>query len=179
MTAARPMPGTVERALFLSLGLIAVLAPLAPLGLAGGLVVPDLLYCLVVGWMVRRPATAPLWAVLLLGLLGDVMLSRPIGLGALGLVLVSEWFRRRGRLFHSSPFPLEWLAATLGFAVLLAGVRVALALVFAPGPTAGMLASYLAATALAYPLVVLGLAWCLKLRAPRPNAFGQPMGRLR
>jgi hypothetical protein len=42
-----------------------------------------------------------------------------------------------------------------------------------------MLASYLAATALAYPLVVLGLAWCLKLRAPRPNPFGQPMGRLR
>ena len=107
------------------------------------------------------------------------MLSRPIGLGALGLVLVSEWFRRWGRLFHSSPFPLEWLAATLGFAALLAGTRLALAIVFAPAPTAAALASYLVGTALAYPLVVLGLAWCLNLRAPRSQSFGQPMGRLR
>ena len=179
MTRAREMPGVVERALFLSLGLLAVLMPLAPLGPAGALVVPDLLYCLAVGWMVRRPATAPLWAVLLLGLFGDVMLSRPIGLGALGLVLVAEWFRRWGRLFHSSPFPLEWLAATVGFAALLAGSRIALALVFAPAPSPGALASYLFATALAYPIAVLGLAWCLNLRAPRSQAFARPMGRLR
>jgi hypothetical protein len=38
---------------------------------------------------------------------------------------------------------------------------------------------YLLATALAYPLVVFGLTWCLNLRAPRSQAFGSPTGRLR
>ncbi len=179
MRSPRPLPALVETTLFLALGLLAVLVPLTPLAPAGGLVVPDVLYCLVIGWMVRRPATAPLWAVVALGLLGDVMLAWPLGLGALGLVLVSEWFRRWGRLFHSSPFPLEWLAATVGFAALLAGCRLALALVFAGGPGTRPLAAFLLATALAYPLVVLGLTWCLGLRAPRSRAFGQPMGRLK
>ncbi|MFO1207826.1 MAG: rod shape-determining protein MreD [Amaricoccus sp.] len=179
MTARRPLPASVALALFLSLGLFAVLAPLAPFAPAGGLVVPDLLYCLVIAWVVRRPATAPLWAVVLLGLFGDLMLARPVGLGALGLVMISEWFRRRGYLFHSAPFPFEWLVAGLGFAAMLAGIRLVLAVTFAGGPGAGVLLSYLVATVLAYPLVVLGIVWCLGLRAPRAQAFGNPPARLR
>ena len=50
---------------------------------------------------------------------------------------------------------------------MLAAMHLALALVFAHPPGAVRLARYLFATTLAYPLVVLGLAWCLRLRAPR------------
>jgi rod shape-determining protein MreD len=179
MTGPRSMPPPVEKAIFLGLGFVAVQAALIPLGLDGLLVPPDLLYGLVVAWIIRRRASAPLWAVLLLGLFADVMLSRPVGLGALALVVVSEWFRRRGRLFHNSPFPLEWLAATIGFAGIMAFMYLVLVLVVAPTPGLAATLRHVTATVLAYPLIVLGLTWCLNLRAPRSQAFGPPMGRLR
>lgn len=174
----RPLPGVAETLLFLGLGVVAVQAALVPLGPGGTLVPPDLLYCLAVAWVIRRPKSAPLWAITGLGLFADVMLSRPIGLGALGLLLASEWFRLHARRFHGSPFPLEWLAAATGFAAVLGGMTLALALVLAPRPGLATLLPYLAATAIAYPLVVLGLTWCLRVRAPGAQRFGNPLGRL-
>ncbi|HVL20663.1 MAG TPA: rod shape-determining protein MreD [Amaricoccus sp.] len=178
MTVPRVLPGGLETPVMVGLGTMAILAVTMPLGPGGELVAPDLLYCLLVAWVVRRPARTPLLAVVALGLLADVLLSRPIGLGALALMLVVEAFRRRAILFHGAPFVLEWAAAVAGFALMLAGMRLALALVFVEPPGVGLLARYLLATAIAYPLVVLGLAWCLRLRAPRA-ASGYRPGRVR
>ena len=52
---------------------------------------------------------------------------------------------------------------TLAFAAVLAGMEVALALVFADGPGFAALARYARHHGLAYPLIVLGLTWCLGL----------------
>jgi rod shape-determining protein MreD len=164
MSAARALPPFVETAILVGLGVVAVEAALIPLGPGGALVAPDLLFGLVVAWVIRRPATAPLWAVLGLGLFADLLMSRPLGLGAVGLLLSSEWFRRRAARFQSGPFPVEWLAVALAFAAVLAAMQVALALVFADGPGFAALARYAIATSLAYPIIVLGLAWCLHLR---------------
>jgi rod shape-determining protein MreD len=179
MSRQRALPPMAERALFVGLGVVAVQAALVPLGTGSTLVAPDLLYGLTIAWVIRRPATAPLWAVLSLGLFADVMLSRPLGLGALGLVLASEWFRLRARRFHGAPFFLEWLAASAAFAAILAGIEIALALVFADRPGAAAMLRYGVTTALAYPLIVFGLTWCLHLRAPRSQAFGAPLRPLR
>ncbi len=178
MNRPRTLPPFTEKLLFLALGVVAVQAALIPLGPGGALVPPDLLYGLTVAWVIRRPATAPIWVVLALGLFADVMLSRPLGLGALGLLLASEWFRHRARRFHGAPFPLEWLAAAAGFAAMLAGMAIAMALVLLDPPGLGTLLHHLLTTALAYPLIVFGLTWCLRLRAPQAHRFGNPLGRL-
>ena len=89
MSAPRPLPPFVEKAIFLGLGAVAVEAALIPLGPGSALLAPDLLFGLVVAWVIRRPATAPLWAIVALGLFADLMMSRPLGLGALGLMLAS------------------------------------------------------------------------------------------
>lgn len=159
------LPAPVETSVVVAIAVAAVVLPLAPLGIDGGLVAPDLLYCLVVAWVVRRPDRAPLAAIVVLGLFADLLLSRPIGLGALALVLAAEAFRARSTLFHSLPFPLEWLASAVGFAVMLAGMTLALELVLATPPAASALARHFLATGLAYPIVVLGLTWCLRIRA--------------
>ena len=180
MNRPRGLPPWAENALLIGLGVVAVQAPLVPLDLAGRLVPPDLLYGLVVAWVTRRPAATPLWIVVALGLFADVMLSRPLGLGALGLVLASEAFRVRAGRFSGVPFPVEWLAATVGFAAMLAGMQIALELVFARPPAIGTLVRHLVATALAYPIVVFGLTWCLGLRAVRGSQrYTVPAGRLR
>ena len=147
------LPLIAEKALLPVLGVVAVYAALVPLGPGSGLVPPDLLYCLVVAWVIRRPASAPLGVVLLLGLFGDLMLSRPPGLGALGLLLASEAFRANRRFFHGVPFLVEWLAATAGFAAMLAGIGLALALTLADPPGLAASLRHVLATALAYPLV--------------------------
>ena len=122
MSRSRRLPASVEKALLVGLGVVAVVAAMTPLAPGGGMVAPDLLYAVIVAWVIRRPAATPLWAVLALGLFADVMLSRPIGLGALGLLFASEFFRARAATFHGVPFPLEWLAAAVVFAAMLAAI---------------------------------------------------------
>jgi rod shape-determining protein MreD len=167
MSTARALPSAAETPVLIGLGVVSVLAVTIPLGPGGALVAPDLLYCLLVAWVIRRPARVPLWAVVALGLFADVMLSRPLGLGALALMLVVEGFRRRALLFHGAPFVIEWVAAVVGFAALLLGMHVALELVLVAPPGLVPSARYLLVTGIAYPLVVLGLTWCLRVRAPR------------
>jgi rod shape-determining protein MreD len=170
----KPLPLAVEKALLLGLGVAAVYAALIPLG--GG-TPPDLLYCLLVAWTVRRPVSSPLWVVVGLGLFGDVMLSRPLGLGALGLMLATEVFRANRTLLQGLPFPVEWLAASLVFAAVLAATQLVLLIALAGHPTAGAAVAYALTTALAYPLVVAGLTLGLRLRAP--GRTDHPLGRPR
>jgi rod shape-determining protein MreD len=179
MSAARPFPAVAETALYLALGLAATIAPLLPLSPGGRLLPPDLPFCLTVAWVVRRPARLPLPAVLVVGLLADLLLSRPLGLGALGLLVVAEAFRHRAHLFWSAPFPLEWLAAGGAFAALLAAEHLALTLVLAEPPGLALSLRHLAATAIAYPLGVLGLVWVAGIRAPSLRDGGHHMPRSR
>ena len=139
-------------------GVVAVLAAMIPLGPGGSLVPPDLLFCLVVAWTLRSPDTVPVWALVVLGLFGDLMLSRPVGLGALGLLLAAEIIRGGANRIRGLPFPAEWLAASVLFAVVLAFMHLALRLVFAEGPPPVDLLRHLVATALAYPVVALAVA---------------------
>lgn len=102
-----------------------------------------------------------------LGLGADLMLSRPVGLGALGLLLAAEAARAESPRLQGGAFLVEWLAVTLGFAGMLAAIALMLRLSFADGPGLPGLLRHLAATGLAYPLVVAGLVWVLGLGAPR------------
>jgi len=146
-------------------GLVAILAAMIPLAPGGALVPPDILWCVVVAFAVRLPGAAPLWLVVMLGLLGDLMLSRPVGLGALALVLSAETMRANARFFRGAPFVIEWLAATVLFASALAGVEAILRLAMTEGPTLGAAARHVVATAIAYPLVVFCLTRLPGLRS--------------
>jgi hypothetical protein len=55
------------------------------------------------------------------------MLSRPVGLGALALLLSAEAMRTKAGLFRGAPFVVEWLAAVALFAVSLLGMIVSTA----------------------------------------------------
>ena len=56
-------------------------------------------------------------------------------------------------------------------------MQLVLELVFAHPPGVAASLKYLLVTALAYPLVVLGLTWCLRLRAPRVSESAYILGR--
>lgn len=156
----RRRPAALETLLFLALGLVAIYAPLVPFShSAEGPAAPDLLYCLVAAWVLRRPFGAPLAAVLALGLLADVLLMRPLGLGALGLVLAAELLRTRRAQLTGGVFPVEWLAVAGVFAAMLAATALVLRLAFTDAPGLGPALGFAASTALAYPVIAAALHW--------------------
>ena len=164
MSSARHLSRPARSALLFLLGAVAIHAALIPLGPGGMLVPPDLLYCLVIVWVLRAPDAAPVWLLVGLGLMADILLSRPIGLGALGLLLAAEVAGRNAATFRALPFFAEWAAASIGYAVILAGICTLLRLTFAETPGLQDVLRYLVATTIAYPLVALAVAWGVRLR---------------
>jgi rod shape-determining protein MreD len=161
--SARPASPLLERTLFALLALAALHIPLVPVSHAADrTALPDLVFCLVIAWVVRRPASAPLWLVLAVGVAADVMLARPPGPGALGLVLASEVVRDHRRALAAA-FPLEWLAAAGLAAAVIAGTALLLAVTLAPTPGSGPLVAHWIATAAAYPAVALLVHAALRL----------------
>lgn len=169
----------VETAAVLALGVAALYASLLPQGFgAARAPSPDLIYCLVVAWVVRRPADAPLWAVLALALAGDVFLSRPIGLCALGLLLAAETLRANASLLRGTPFLLEWLVASALYLAIQGAIHLVLEAAFADGP--GLRALLVAAgwTALAYPAIVLVLNALPRIETARRGPAARRLGRI-
>ena len=157
-----------ETVALLALGAAALHLPLVPYAFgAHGLHMPDLVYCLAIAWTIRRPDEAPRWAILALGLAGDVMISRPPGIGALGLLLAAEAARSSAASLRAGPFAAEWITAVGLFGALLLGMQAALRLVFLGGAAWGDLLRHAAATAVAYPALAALLVVMLGMRGAR------------
>lgn len=165
---ARRHGRVVETVGVLACGVVAIYASLLPFDFtAGRMPGPDLLFCLVVAWTIRRPGEAALWAVLTLGLAGDVLLSRPVGLGALALLFAAEAARSSAVAIQSGVFLAEWTTAASLFAAVALAQQAAMNLVFLDGPGLLPLAAQFVATAAAYPFVAAALALGFGMRAPR------------
>lgn len=125
---------------------------------------PDLLIALCCYWVLRRPGSAPVIAIFVLGLTADLLLMRPVGLGALTLVLVTEVLRAQIRHLREVPFVLEWLMVG---SLMAAGVIVQVVLMWISLGTLPMLAElaqYAGVTILSYPVVALICGGLLGLR---------------
>jgi rod shape-determining protein MreD len=149
----------------------AVAADMAPVGgWLGGWSGPDLLFCVVALWTLRRPALTPAAVVLLLGLSRDLLSGGPVGAGALGLLLATEALRARAPVRRRGGFAAECLAASLAAIVALGAPWALLTVTLAPTPPIVALADRLGATVAAYPIVALALRWAVRVGpAPAPS----------
>lgn len=97
--------------------LIAALAiSTVPLGVgAAALPWPNLTLCVVFFWMIHRPAGLPTLAVLLVGLISDLIGSGVIGSGMLALLIVTSFLRSGADALERSAFGLRCMAF-VGFA---------------------------------------------------------------
>lgn len=168
----------LEVTLFAILGFVAIGIPMIPMGLAAdSLPFPDLLFALMVGWIIRRPETAPLLVVAFLAVLADAMLMRPMGLWALILLVATEALRFSLRAFRDIPFLLEW-AYVAGLLVLMTLAQSVLQLVsFSDVYGFSDQAWHVLRTIAIYPIVVAVLHYIFRIRVPkladRPNRLGK------
>lgn len=168
-----------ESLTYLLVGIALIFVGLVPAGAsAGGLVMPDLIYCLTMGWVMRRPGTVPVYLIVLLSLLADFLLSRPIGLWTLFILLASEYFRGRETGKGLQMRLIEWGSVALAFAIMLLGYKLVSAISFAPVPDIRQFALHFGLTVLAYPLCVAFMYWILNIRAPLPADRSRSIGRV-
>ena len=129
---------------------------------------PDLGLCLTLIWVLRRPEQIPVLTIAALYLVEDILLLRPIGLGAAIVVLGTEAARKREQRWRELPFMVEWLRVTMLLALMMLADRFLLTMFFLTPPPLGQAMLQFIATIAAFP-VVAGLAgWALSM--PRSTA---------
>ncbi|GGE48175.1 rod shape-determining protein MreD [Actibacterium pelagium] len=152
-------PGTSQRWLyrliFTGLALGVLLVQLVSVGDGiPGIPGPDLLICLVLVWIQRRPDYVPLLLLAPVLLIADFLLMRPPGLWAALTLIGAEFMRRQQIGGKDLPFMVEWGTVTVVIIAITLAHWAINALVAAPPVLllAGMLQAL--TTALAYPLVL-------------------------
>lgn len=148
--------------LFALLGLLAISIEAAPIGLhTGALPSPDLLFCVVAYWVLRRPGSTPMILIFALGICRDLLTDAPVGAGTLGLVITAQMLTERRAWIGARPFLVEWLAvgAAILFALALQWVLVVLTL--GHPPYLRELLVMMGITFCSYPLVALIFRWIL------------------
>lgn len=162
---------------FAGIAMLLFVLRLLPLGAeAGAWPGPDLLLCLILAWVIRRPDYLPAALIAGVVLVEDLLVMRPPGLWAALVLMASEFLRSRSALTREVSFPIEWLLVSGLMLALRLGERLISALAFLPQPGLGEELIQTLASILCYPLVV-GFCWLiLDLRKPAMgelDAFGR------
>lgn len=133
---------------------------------------PDWLLALTLAWVLRRPEQVPVVTVAGVMLLADILLLRPIGLGAAIAVVATEAARLREQRWAQHGFLAEWLRVAALMALMTLASRVlhtlfVIPVTLAPLPAFGQDMLRLIATIGAYPVIV-ATARALGLRRAAP-----------
>jgi rod shape-determining protein MreD len=157
----------VFRALFVALALLLLFTRLLPLGHAPGtLPGPDLLLCLILAWVVRRPEFLPMPLILIVLLAEDLILMRPPGLWTAIVILATEFLRSRVALTRELNFVVEWMLVAGVMLAMVLAYRLALAVAIVPQPAFGFAIVQFLWSIAVYPLVVGLSLLVLDLRKP-------------
>lgn len=123
------------RLIYLALSLGVIFFALLPFSTgAGGVPGPDVIVGLSAAWLLRRPDYLPVWLLLIVLLLGDFLLMRPLGLWTLIIILMSEYLRRRVDHAEALPFWSEVGLVSACLLVAFAADYLALVLLLAETP---------------------------------------------
>lgn len=127
---------------------------------------PDVLLCLAIAWVVRRPDLLPAPVIAGYFFFEDMLLMRPPGLWALIVLLGVEYLRNRTDRLRGYGFAIEYLNVALLMLVMFAANRAVIAIVMVPQEPLGLSLVQLLGTILAYPGIVLVSHFLFGLRKP-------------
>ena len=161
---------SVRRGSYLAVGILLIVSSLLPLNLAAGSWPgPDLLYCITMVYMIRRPEFLPVWSVLIVFFLREILTTAPLGLWTMLMVIGTEIVRSNIQAFREYIFGLEWLwvTAIYGGALLIQNIVLSLALSHQP---AGLDQFYqFLFTVAAYPIIVAVMRFGFNIQRPPPG----------
>jgi rod shape-determining protein MreD len=157
----------IFRSLFLALAVFLLFIRLLPLSSAPGtLPGPDILLCLILAWVVRRPDFLPMPLILVVILAEDLILMRPPGLWTAIVILGTEFLRNRAALTRELNLLAEWMLISGVMLGMMLAYRLVLGLAFVPQPAFGFAVVQVLWSMALYPLVVALSRLTLDLRKP-------------
>jgi rod shape-determining protein MreD len=127
---------------------------------------PDMLMCMTLAWVMRRPDYLPAVLIAVVFLIEDMILMRPPGLWAALMLMATEFLRGRAALTRELSFPVEWLLASGLMLAVMVVYRVVFAISLMPQPGFAFAALQTIWSSLCYPLVVLLFSLVLDIRKP-------------
>lgn len=167
-----PLRLWVLRSVFIGVAVLVVMWRIVPFDLtAGRWPWPDIFYCITMAYTVRRPELAPVWAILAVFFLRDILTMAPLGLFTLLVVLGSEVVRSNLQAFREYPFALEWMWISGIFALITAVQQIVLGLMLSDVPPFIDQLWLVVMTALAYPPVVFVLRYGFGFTRPQPGEY--------
>ena len=169
----------LHRMLFVFVATLLLFIKLLPLDAsAGHLPGPDLLFCLILAWTVRRPDYLPVLLIVGVVLLEDLLLMRPPGLWTALVVMSSEFIRSRVALTRELSFGVEWLLVAGLMVAAFLTYRLVFAMAVVPQPGLGFALVQILWSVVAYPAVVFVSRFGLDLHKPAMgelDAQGRPL----
>jgi rod shape-determining protein MreD len=135
-------------------------------GTAGAWPWPDLMLCLMMAWVTRRPDYLPVLLIAAIVIVEDLILLRPPGLWAAIVIVATEFLRARSALTRELGFLPEWFLIGIVMFSMLAAYRVIQGLALLDQPGFGHAFAQTAMTVLCYPLVAGALHAAIGLRKP-------------
>ena len=164
-----PMPHLASRIIFSSVIVAIMFADLFPNSTwPESVPYPDLIFCWIGAWVMRRPSRVPLPIIVALSLAGEVIFLQPPGLWTALVVAASEFLRGNVVRVRLLPFYFEWLLFSITFLVAVCLYQLIHALTFLPGPEFGRLVSHVVVTCLCYPIVVFITNGIFRIRKATP-----------
>lgn len=140
---------------------------LLPLGGgANGLPWPDLMFCGVLAWVLRRPDYMPFWLVVLAGLLTDFLFFKAPGAWTLMVLVASEAARQVGRSEGTISLAVEALTAVAAVFGAFIGYFLLMKALGAPTGSLGAIVLEMLFTIAAYPVVVAFTVYILRVQRP-------------
>jgi len=116
---------------------------------------PDLMICITIVWVLRRPQYLPTPLIAAVFLVTDMLFMRPPGLWTALVVIGVEFLRAREATSRESPFLVELGMVALVLAAMTVANRLILAALVVQQAGFGLAILQLIATVLIYPLIVL------------------------
>lgn len=127
---------------------------------------PDLLLCVTLAWVLRRPEFVPPTIIALVFLTEDLVFLRPPGLWALTVLLGSEFLRTRESAMRGLPFLGEWAVVGVVMVTMMLIYRIVLSVFVVPQGSLGFALLQVLSSLVAYPVVVAVTRFGFGLRRP-------------
>ncbi len=162
-----PFQFWMRRGIYLGLGILLLLQAIIPLNLeATHIPGPDVLYAITMAYVIRRPEYAPLWAIVAIFFLRDVLTMAPLGLGTLLFLIATEIVRSNLQAFREYFFGIEWLWVSVIYGLILLVQTLILSLSVSFTPKFVDLLYQFLFTALVYPVIVLIMRYLFAIDRP-------------
>lgn len=173
MAEAAPIRLWAMRALYLASCGAMILAALLPLGgLPRSVPPPDFILALTFAWLMRRPEQVPLWSVVAVFAVADIVFMHPPGLHTALAVLATEYIRTHPRLSREPSLASEVARVAVLVIAIAVAERLLLAVTLSPAPPLGAALAQALLTILVYPAAVLVTRIVFAVRRPRAEPQG-------